>query len=373
MNQVSSGAFIRIVWLITFAVLLTLSLVALSSVYPLVMQRLAAAAPSGDLSQPAAPRIADSFPWGQLVLGIFFALFGLLIVEQWRELRRRIETLEQERGAAVAKAAESLKGQIEKFTETETRRLDQMHARLIRIREDHPWIVGLTENDFIPSVPSCRLVMITAKALLQNDKLSLAYEYIYSWLRGSDKVGELEGTIEQYYDLIEFCEDQLRDRHLSLMIYQHINMSVVDRRAILPDYLRYMCITGHWGSALGLFAELRRIAMPSFWRKMRSGSRVHPLMMHPNYAFRAHAALSIYAASDGRYAEDAYHWSEAMRLAQAADVSLGANNFVEWAKVEREVMRGGRARAIDRIEELRGVAVPREFRYLCDMADELGA
>jgi hypothetical protein len=196
-----------------------------------------------------------------IVLAIAGPLFVFFIIERWRRMESEISEVRRMNDDIGQKLERKVSG----YLEDKTRKLDAMDNHLRKLLEDHPWIAGLTENNFIPKVPSCRAVLSTAIELHDQGKDALVYEFLFGWLKKTDRVPRLEGTLDDFFDLIRFCERELCDEYLCVLILRAVAVEHESGGRVLPEYVRRLLRSGDYAAAKRAANLLRRIVERPWW------------------------------------------------------------------------------------------------------------
>lgn len=241
----------------------------------------------------ATPRILP-FLREPIVLTLIGAILTFLVVERWRRIETEVAELRKQQVSALGEIREDADKLARERIDVATRRAQAIESRIGGLLEEHPWIALITEHDFIPNAPSCRIVLATAQELASEGKRSLLYEYLSIWLSADSDKRRLQGTADDFLDLAEFCERSLGDAHLGLLVLREAYANASNRFLAVPDYLQRLVRYGE-------LSEARRVAS-----NLQNSLRTDWIFSAPDWVFDAWERVRGIPASKYRYHNAVY-------------------------------------------------------------------
>ena len=298
--------------------------------------------------------IANDTPVQKIIAG---SVFGLLITffvfERWKKIENDIKGLSDTRNNAVKEIKEEAKEKIKTYFDDKTRNIEALNSKVDRLSEDHPWLVSITENDLIPNVPLCKIILKTAQNFLAQGKEALVYEYLYSYLqKQSDEKNQrtkLEGTLDDFFDLAEFCEQELDDEYLSFLVIRELYETYGFSLAVAPHYIRKLIRASYLDEAKKVSDRLRRYILPSWWRIVLVKVSKKTLAIQPRYATNSLIALSLMESVQGN-SKQAKHYA---KKAEEEGNKIQAQCLVECGKAEGSLLLGEYEEASRLLSEIR--------------------
>jgi hypothetical protein len=289
----------------------------------------------------------------------FFALISFLLYDRWKEMRDDVRDVKANIDETLRETAKGVQDRLAQQIDDKLRKVDALQSQAATLLEDFPWLVGLKELDFIPNIPSIRVVIQTVTRFIDNNNKIMAYEYLYSWLKEPTR---LEGSYEDLYDLVEFCETVLGDQHLANLFVQRRMRADRGGVRLLPDVLARTIREGYVVDAAALERDLCAIMTPRWWQVSALWSK-HPRNLRRNKRFALDAwkglVLFYAAVGDGEKAERLL--VQGGTLAQA----LQEVDQWRWLEVEADWFLGNCERALSHFIVLsEGRPLPVELAYL---------
>lgn len=236
---------------------------------------------------------------------IFYAAIGsilaFLVVDRWRKIETDVADMRKAQQAEFKEIKKEADDAIKIRIEGAMRKAQAIESRLGSIMEQHPWIASITENELIPDASACRIVLITAEEFIRNGKVALAYEYLFGWaapLGARDK--KLEGTVADFMDLVDFCENTLNDEYLGILILDQAHLYAINRALFTPEYMKRLVRQGRMLDAVTVAEQLKGSINPSWSARMVNLLRGRRLNMQAAYLARSYSALALFEAVNGR-------------------------------------------------------------------------
>lgn len=235
---------------------------------------------------------------------VLTAAILLMIVDRFREITKKISDLEKEQSKSIREIKELLEDRVELYLTDKTRKVEAINSKVSNLIEEHPWVAGITENDIIPQVMSCRVVLITANKFFEENKIGLLYEYLFSCARkNNDKSLMLEGSVDDFMDLIEFCDNKIYDRYLGFLFmklcFNEINESII----IYPNYLLRLISFNKVNDAYHVYSKLKSIVMIKWWRRIFFRSKVNVMSNRKTFMLKGFSSLAVFEAFIGKEKE----------------------------------------------------------------------
>jgi hypothetical protein len=271
-------------------------------------------------------------------------------MDRWRYIEKNIQSLKDNQNEAVKDIKEASKERVETYLKDKTRKIDAVDSRVSGLIEEHPWIAAITENELVPKVMSCRIVLITAEKFLEEGKVGLLYEYLYSAVRSDDdSQSKLEGTLDDYLDLVNFCDHKLEDDYLGYLIFSICYKNSGNSILISPDYLIRLIRFNNYGSAIRVSKQVKKAVFTKWWGKIFPKSEYDALANRKRFVLRGLISLSLFEAFSGKEKESERILARATSLAKSRTEDLIS---VQCANAERQAILGNYIEAADVLSDI---------------------
>jgi hypothetical protein len=285
------------------------------------------------------------------------------------------------RGGERARRRES---EVSDFIKEKSKTLEGIENKIDQFLRDHPWIAGITDNGLLPNVPLCGLILSAAQEYFRDSdqNYSCTTEYIYSWFRPSpekaDARGSVTGTLDEFQDLIDFCQHTLRNEGLAFEILRKAIEMHPSGIRLAPLLCRMAVTRGDVASArrsadmIESVINWPEISRLFSWRGFQQywfPKREHRfLSKNVSFIHSSSSALALFYAAAGDLRRETRYSSLATSCADQA----GRHTDVIWYQFERNVFAGRRQEADELLPQLieRG-ELPHEFAYLGEVFPEL--
>lgn len=287
----------------------------------------------------ASENIVGDSPAVKMIAG---SIFGLLVTffvfERWKRIESGLEELRKNQNAVVKEIQDAAKERVNTYLDDKSRKIEALLSRVDRLTDEHPWLAAITENDLIPNVPSCKIILRTSIDFFNKGKHSLLYEYLYGYLKQDDEKNKinLEGTLDDFLDLAEFCEQKLNDEHLGILAlrsaYERTNLSF----AVAPHYIRRLIRTNQVDNANTIAKKLRKYIFPTWWQVISLSFSKKSVAIQPRYTIHCLIALSLTETAIGNTRSAKYFMSGA----EGEGRKIHAYNQVVIGRAEAAVLMG---------------------------------
>ena len=256
------------------------------------------------------------------IVSIFVVVFTYLIIDRWKSIEARIEKLKDDQRTTIEEINREADKKISDKVEKMIDRAETVDQKVSSLIENHPWIGLLTENNIIPDIPTCHVILDTANKLLkmENVKRALVQEYIYFWVgkrtnhkkkKDEEKV-QLEGTKEDFLRLMIFCEDELKDEYLSFLVLQS---GYSFTKTLTPYYLRRLIDYGYIQEAKNVVTTLKNSIKITFLSKFIAVFKDR-YYMNADYISRCLAVMALFESIKGRNKKSKQYLENSFRLAK---------------------------------------------------------
>ena len=270
-----------------------------------------------------------------LISYCFIALVAFLINARWKEHVDRLTAMETKQSEVLQDIEKTARERIESRVTSTEKRAQIMQERVANILEQHPWIKGITDSEFIPDSCSCRIVLNNSLTLFKNKRATLAHEYLFSWVdqsgwvdHSSKKKRFLQGSPSDFRDLADFCLLALSDEYLAgLLLAQAYEEYKQDRHA-RSSYVKAYARLGLYSNISKVTVAFRKIIYPRWYVHLIQhflGRSRHT--SEPGYEDFAAQAILESAAGNSGFAAKGFADSKSISQSQFSATILKINEF----------------------------------------------
>lgn len=284
-----------------------------------------------------------------IVLSIAGGILTFLLVDRWRRLESEISEIRQNQVAALKDIREDAKIFTQDNIDITVRKAQVIEEHINGLLEDHPWISDITENEFIPDASSCKIIQRTAEDLLIKGKLSLVYEYLFSWTKHKDKKPSIEGSADDFLDLAEFCERILGDEYLGFLILREGVSNAINGTLLLPDYLKRLVRHGRFFDVEKTSKQLKDEVDPDWYTKIVYFLQRRRFYQSSRFLNRAYMSLALSEAISGDVNKSIKYLNQAKQISN----KIGSEDNIVCVEAEMSLVFGEFASAHSFIEKLK--------------------